>query len=976
MPSVRASALFLIATAARLLAQNCLPLPATFSDSVFNDADWTLTAFPLGPGGSASAGQLFTDGNPTPSRFIAITINDGGTITNNATVLTFSAKRGAVWNPATMGAIVSIDYCEDAKAIASGSLQATSVAVRQNGRVYIGVPGSLFTPNQPSPAWTRISRLRFRQSDFGGITGTLNPLYMGNPDFSASGAPIEFGFYRGNSGFPGYTTRAAIDNWAVTVNTSEPRVLSFTAIAGGEPPDPQFIDIGATPPATVRLTPLPAVPWLVLSQSTGATPLRVRVGINQAGLAPGNYSTTLSADVPGSGTSLYDVTLRVIDALPQIAVTPGFVDLTTRGTADAAAFVQNVGGGGPQPFSVAVTSNSPWLSASAAAARTVSGGAAVTISASAASLAAGSYSGNVRVTSGATNRDIGVALFVPSDRPVLELSQRGLRFDTQEGVATQETQVVQARYSGPGSPALNVNVRSAEDWLAFAAEPGRVTFSIKPNGLRAGSYYALVTVSSQGVDAPPQNITAIYNVTAAAPLPAITPTGLLFVAVEGGAAPPAQNINVVSNTTAPRRFVLETSVSTPQNWLRVPNPSGSAGSGVPVRLPVSVDPSGLTAGIYRGELTTFYPADGITRTGDVVLVVLPAGARPNTKATERAVTGCTPAALAVLQTGTAGGFSTPAGWPVPLAFRVLDNCSEPVTNARVVVSFSNGDPPLSVPLVDAAMGIYAATWVAGRSGAVTATSRAVAPNLGSASATLGGTVTPSSIPSIAANGTLHNLNPRIGAALAPATVATVFGSSLATAADSPASVPLPTEFKGTSIIVGGREAPLYFVSSGQVNAQIPAELAPGSRYQVVAMVNGAITVPEAVALTGVAPGIASLPGGRIIAQHNDFSLVDDANPATPGEFIVMYLAGLGATSPAVNSGDPAPTAEPLARVMVMPVVLVNGEAAEVAFAGLTPGGVGLYQINFKVPEKAQNPAPVIVRQGSAESNAVTLPIRP
>ena len=41
-----------------------------------------------------------------------------------------------------------------------------------------------------------------------------------NPNFSASGAPIQFGFYRSNStsvGGNGMATYGGIDNWSVTV---------------------------------------------------------------------------------------------------------------------------------------------------------------------------------------------------------------------------------------------------------------------------------------------------------------------------------------------------------------------------------------------------------------------------------------------------------------------------------------------------------------------------------------------------------------------------------------------------------------------------------------------------------------------------------------------------------------------------------------------------------------------------------------
>src|SRR5438552_11609521 len=86
-----------------------------------------------------------------------------------------------------------------------------------------------------------------------------------------------------------------------------------------------------------------------------------------------------------------------------------------------------------------------------------------------------------------------------------------------------------------------------------------------------------------------------------------------------------------------------------------------------------------------------------------------------------------------------------------------------------------------------------------------------------------------------------------------------------------------------------------------------------------------------------------------ITQHSDFTLVDPAHPAHAGDVIVIYLAGMGATNPAVASGQPSPSVEPLARVVVQPTVSVDGQNASIIYAGLTPGFAGLFQINFEVP---------------------------
>jgi len=221
---------------------------------------------------------------------------------------------------------------------------------------------------------------------------------------------------------------------------------------------------------------------------------------------------------------------------------------------------------------------------------------------------------------------------------------------------------------------------------------------------------------------------------------------------------------------------------------------------------------------------------------------------------------------------------------------------------------------------------------------------------------------------------VNNLNPVPGVPIAPGTVAAIYGSNLAASTTAATALPLPTTLGGTQVLVGGIAAPLFFVSPGQINAQIPPELPANSAVDVMVVVNGNVSIPRSVPLGSAAPGIAAYGTGRVIAQHGDYSLVTPASPARPGEWIVFYLVGMGATSPAVASNQAAP-ASPLANATVQPKVTIDGAAANVVFAGLTPGGVALYQINCQVPAGARTgDLPLVVIQGDVAANAVTLPV--
>jgi len=195
----------------------------------------------------------------------------------------------------------------------------------------------------------------------------------------------------------------------------------------------------------------------------------------------------------------------------------------------------------------------------------------------------------------------------------------------------------------------------------------------------------------------------------------------------------------------------------------------------------------------------------------------------------------------------------------------------------------------------------------------------------------------------------------------------IYGSGLAPSALQ-TELPLPSNVSGTTVIIGGVAAPLYYLSDGQLNAQLPLELAAGRQYQVLVSANGAITTPDSINIEPATPGVAALADGVVIAQHADSSYVTAASPAHPGEILTIYLAGMGLTDVPVMTGQQSPS-EPLARPMVQPTVTVNGAPAQIAFAGLTPQAVGLYQINFRVPADAPSGSlKLVVSQGTATSN--------
>ncbi|MGH9658006.1 MAG: hypothetical protein ACRD96_05640, partial [Bryobacteraceae bacterium] len=190
--------------------------------------------------------------------------------------------------------------------------------------------------------------------------------------------------------------------------------------------------------------------------------------------------------------------------------------------------------------------------------------------------------------------------------------------------------------------------------------------------------------------------------------------------------------------------------------------------------------------------------------------------------------------------------------------------------------------------------------------------------------------------------------------LAPGDVASVFGHQfIAGALVEAPSVPLPVQLGGARVLVNDRPAPLYFASFGQISFQIPYETAGGPaeiRVERDGQRGNAVSVDIAGRATRI-----------LIVVNQDGSLNGGfgrqaVRPARIGDVLTIYATGLGRTFPVATTGAAAPAAEPFNRVDPTPTVRFGGgfigneTVGDVIFAGLTPGLVGLYQVNVIIPD--------------------------
>jgi uncharacterized protein (TIGR03437 family) len=206
--------------------------------------------------------------------------------------------------------------------------------------------------------------------------------------------------------------------------------------------------------------------------------------------------------------------------------------------------------------------------------------------------------------------------------------------------------------------------------------------------------------------------------------------------------------------------------------------------------------------------------------------------------------------------------------------------------------------------------------------------------------------------------------------VAPGQIVSIFGQNFtASAGVSAMSLPLPTQLTpdNTTVTGCGQAFPLYSVSTGQINAQLPLECPEtGSSTATVTVAGQPAT--QTFTLAPASPGIFTVNGsgaGDGVILHADNTPVSAAQPAGAGEEIVIYATGLGATNPPFATG----TAANQVNTTVLPVsVTIGGLNATVMYSGLTQSLVGLYQVNAIVPAGMTGSQAVVIIVGSAFSS--------
>jgi uncharacterized protein (TIGR03437 family) len=217
--------------------------------------------------------------------------------------------------------------------------------------------------------------------------------------------------------------------------------------------------------------------------------------------------------------------------------------------------------------------------------------------------------------------------------------------------------------------------------------------------------------------------------------------------------------------------------------------------------------------------------------------------------------------------------------------------------------------------------------------------------------------------------------------MTPGGIATIFGQNLTSVSGvSMSGSELTSQLNGTSVNVNGLPAPLFAVASSgsaqQINFQVPWEIGYASTAQVTVVNNGVDSLSVTVPVSLAQPGLFTSDGVHVSAEHgSDSSPITALNPAVAGETVVLFGTGLGPVVPPVGSGLGAPS-KPPATTLITPSVLVGGLPALVTFSGMTPGFVGLYQLNVVLPlETPSGDVDVAVADGESAAKVVKLPVK-
>lgn len=363
--------------------------------------------------------------------------------------------------------------------------------------------------------------------------------------------------------------------------------------------------------------------------------------------------------------------------------------------------------------------------------------------------------------------------------------------------------------------------------------------------------------------------------------------------------------------------------------------------------------------------------------GPVTVTATVAGLTPITFT----VTGIDPPGSIAVLSGNNQFGATGSTLPQVIAVSVLNSSRRPLTGVPVTFAVAGGKASLnpSTTTTGADGAAYTVVTLGDTAGPVTIS--ATVTGLPPAVFTL--TATSADSPQIFNAGVVSaGLSTPAIQAVAPNAIVSIFGKNFAPAGtlrkvggEDLVNGRLPTSLVGVCVLFGTLRAPIFLVSPGQLNVQVPltTSVSPVSVQVLVNCDSDAQIATNAisVAVQSAVPeffyasgGTAKNPVAATDAQAGA-GIGDPARlgsgfaPAYPGEVITLYATGFGLSSPAFAAGQLPPGGAPVNNVLVN----IDGQyldASAIQYAGVAPQNAGLYQLNVALPATLTSGDHVIV----------------
>jgi uncharacterized protein (TIGR03437 family) len=201
--------------------------------------------------------------------------------------------------------------------------------------------------------------------------------------------------------------------------------------------------------------------------------------------------------------------------------------------------------------------------------------------------------------------------------------------------------------------------------------------------------------------------------------------------------------------------------------------------------------------------------------------------------------------------------------------------------------------------------------------------------------------------------------------MSPGAVVLVNGALFGTMSAS-SQAPLPRVLGNNFVAVEGERAAMSFTTSGQIQIQAPWDVPLGNA-SVVVSVNGLWSNSFLTTMQATTPVILGV-------YHADGTAITSSSPGNPGETITISMTGLGDVSSETVLGAASPSS-PLSTTLIAPTVSLGGVALSVSNSSLTPGLVGVYEVNAVLPlPLGQSGSPALTVSSNGLTATVALPL--